>query len=326
MSNGSPRPMRAFTRMLLLGTMATALVAAPLTVETGSLDLVWKTALAKKGGNGGGHGGERGERGGRDHSDRGHNHGHGAKDQDPGGRKHTGGGHGRGGGYHDFGEFVDHVRSGKVFGVERRDERVAKAKDRYREALDRRGNRHGRQANGGADFDGDARRAAHRFSPDATKDLIERGWRERRSYEGFKTHGQRVRTMVEIAKRLGHDARVGALQGNFGTPLENGITELQAELDAANAALDTDPEAAARVEEIEAELAAAIAAARPRNGPSGDWAAVDLDVNADGVVDQRDLAALDAPADAQEPNPDEVSEAASEDEISETDSEEAPAS
>lgn len=134
--------------------------------------------------------------------------------------------------------------------------------------------------------------------------------------------------MVEIAKRLGHDARVGALQGNFGTPLENGIAELEAKLDEARAALDTDPdsEAAAQVEALEAELAAAIAAAEPRNGPSGDWATVDLDVNADGVVDQRDLAALDAPADDQEPNPDELSETASEDEISGTDSEEAPAS
>ena len=38
------------------------------------------------------------------------------------------------------------------------------------------------------------------------------------------------RTMVELSKRLGYGARVGALQANFGTPQENRITALQAEL------------------------------------------------------------------------------------------------
>jgi hypothetical protein len=313
--------MGAFTRNLLLSAMAMALVTAPLTVENGSLDLVWKTALAKKDGNGGGHGGGRG--GGRDHSDRGNGHGRDAKDGDPGGREHAGGGHGRGAGYHDFGEFVDHVRSGKAFGVERRDERVAKAKDRYRDALQQRGSGHGRQANGGSAFDGDANRAAHRFSPNATKDLIEHGWRGRQSLDGFKNHGQRVRTMVEIAKRLGYDARVGALQGNFGTPFENDIAELQAELDEARAVPENNLE---EVEDLEAKLAAAIAAAKPGNGPSDDWATADLDFNNDSIVDQRDLAALDAQADDQEQDPDEVSEAETEDEISETESEETPAS
>ena len=321
MTKGSLRPMGAFTRILLLGTMATALVAAPIKVETGPLDLVWQTALAKKGGNGGGRGSERGERGGRDHGDRGNGHGHGNKDRGAAGHKHAGGDHGRGRGYHDFGEFVDHLRSGKAFGIERRDERVAKAKDRYRDAFGRRGNPHGRPSNDSA-FDDDARRAAHRFAPDVTKELIERGWRGRQPLDGFKNHGHRVRTMVESAKRLGHDGRVGALHGNFGTSLKDDIAELQAKLDATRTALEEDPDAKARVEELEAELAAAIAA-KPRNGPSGDWATVNLDVNQDGVVDGRDLAALDAPPNDQEPNP---SEADSEGEVSETEPEEIPTS
>ena len=42
------------------------------------------------------------------------------------------------------------------------------------------------------------------------------------------------------------------------------------------------------------KLDAAVAAAKPGNGANHDWARADLDVNDDGMVDQRDLETLDA--------------------------------
>jgi hypothetical protein len=127
--------------------------------------------------------------------------------------------------------------------------------------------------------------------------LIERGWRARSVDDGFRDHGQRVRTMVELAKRLGHGARVGAMQANFGTPFGNGIAELQAELAEARVAAAANPddtEAQQRVAQLNAELTEAIAAAKPGKGPDDSWATADLDVNDDGVVDPQDLEALDA--------------------------------
>ena len=109
-----------------------------------------------------------------------------------------------------------------------------------------------------------------------------------RSDGGFKNHGERTRTMVELAKRLGYGARVGAHQANFGTPFENGIADLQAQLAAAKTAGNQ-----AEVERLEHELAQAIENAKPGKGPDDSWATADLDVNDDGVVDKRDLDALD---------------------------------
>ena len=97
--------------------------------------------------------------------------------------------------------------------------------------------------------------------------------------------------MVELSKRLGYGARVGALQANFGTPYENDIAALQQQLAAAQAADDD-----AEVERLEAELAAAVANAKPGTGPDDSWATADLDVNDDGVVNQRDIEALDQAA------------------------------
>ncbi len=70
--------------------------------------------------------------------------------------------------------------------------------------------------------------------------------------DGFRDHGERVRTYVAIARALGYPADVGALQAN-----------------------------AAMFEKGEAEPVG-----------SKDWRNVDLDVNGDGVVDKADLAAL----------------------------------
>ena len=109
---------------------------------------------------------------------------------------------------------------------------------------------------------------------------------------------------LSLAKRLGYGARVGALQANFGTPHETGVAELQAELEAARAEAETNPDAAAKVTELEAALARAMNA-KPGNGPGDDWAAADLDVNQDGVVDRQDLAALGAADGGTEPDDDE---------------------
>ena len=277
--------------LLRVSTIAVAAVLAGMPVTIGS-DLAgpaWKVAQAErggKGGGGGGHGG--GHQGGslgaghQGPGDRGHAYGH-----DQRGRDH-GRGH-RDSHYQGFGAWVDDVRSGRAFGHERRDAQVDKAKTRYQEALGKaRGHRT-------ASLDA-ARGVAHRFSPHETRQLIERGWRARTVDDGFRNHGQRVRTMVELAKRLGYGAHVGALQANFGTPFENGIVELQAELEAARVAAAADPddaEAQQRVEELNAELAEAIAAAKPGAGPDDSWATADLDVNDDGKVDAGDLAALD---------------------------------
>jgi hypothetical protein len=258
--------------------VAAVLVSIPVTIGSDLTGPTWKTALAEKGGKGGGNqGGNQGTGG------RGHAYGH----------DKNGGGHGHGNAEYDsFGAWLDGVHTGMAYGHDRRDEHVEKAKERYQEAVSKdRGPRTG-------DIDKN-REVAHSFSPQKTKDLIERGWRARTIDAGYRNHGQRVRTMVELAKRLGYGARVGAMQAQFGTPFENGIAELQAELAKAReaAAADLDDAAAQeRVAELNAELAKAIAAAKPGKGPDDSWTTADLDVNDDGVVDPNDLAALDAGA------------------------------
>lgn len=73
--------------------------------------------------------------------------------------------------------------------------------------------------------------------------------------EGFANHGDRVSTLVAIAKALGYEAEVGANQANFGTPQERGL----APADRAT-----------------------------------DWQTANLDVNRDGVVNAKDLDAVPA--------------------------------
>jgi hypothetical protein len=136
------------------------------------------------------------------------------------------------------------------------------------------------------------------FSPSESSELIARGWpTPGLPANGFGSDGQRLRTMIALARRLGYGARTGALQARFGTPYELGIAEVEVELETARVALTAapqDPEAAAWVEELETEIAVLAAAAKPGNGPSARWARANLDVNGDGGVDPADLAALDA--------------------------------
>ena len=285
MSRNVARQHSAFLRCLFPGTIALALIAMPVSLSGVSSDPLWNTALAKKGGDKGGKGGGGGKgndnsRGGS--SDKSGDRSHG-KSRSVGGKAHG-------------------ARGASESGFGRADRNIAKAKDRYREALTdkAKGTAAGKRSTPGRE----AREVSHRFSTSQTRQLIDKGWQAEQPLDGFKNHGQRVRTMVELAKRLGYGARVGALQANFGTPHETGVAELQAELEAARAEAETNPDAAAKVTELEAALALAMNA-KPGNGPGDDWAAADLDVNQDGVVDRQDLAALGAADGGTEPDDDE---------------------
>lgn len=267
--------------LILVAGTAVALIAAPIACSPQSMPLTWQIASAKNGGDGGGHGGGGGggNGGGGNAGGNGGSHGNGSGHEHDGAQDH---GHGR----------PDDV-GGWAYGHDRQDERVERARQRYDAALG-----HADLAGHGSKSDDD--RVAHHFSADETHRLIEHGWRTRQVADaGFKNHGERVRTMVELARRLGYGAKVGALQANFGTPYENGIARIETDLEAARADLASgDHAAAGRVAELEAQLEAAVAAAKPGNGANHDWARADLDVNGDGVVDRRDLEALDtAPAD-----------------------------
>jgi hypothetical protein len=297
-------------RLLLASGLALVLSALPVGMSSDGPPLSWQAAFAKGGngggggnGNGGGNGGGHGRGGGRGD--------HGQEVSSRGGPDHGRGGAGHGNGhdraaaeakgYHDLDELVDSVRNGKAIGLERQDERIAKARDRYQEALGqtRRG-RHGATAEGEVEGEGEVDGSGTRLSPEETKALMARGWKGRSTpSDGYRNHGERVRTMVELAKRLGYGARVGAMQGNFGTPDENGISTLQAELAEAEAKAEATG-VEAEVERLEAALQEAIAAAKPGNGPDDSWATADLDVNDDGFVDQRDLEALAAADEAEE--------------------------
>lgn len=282
-SDSSPRLRHG--RLLLSSALALVLSALPVGMSAETPGLDWQSALAWGGPGGGGPGGGPGGGGpggnpgahGRDIANQARGQ-HGPQYLGSDGPGHAGGERG----YSDVTEFLDSMRSGRAFGLEHRDERVAMARERYGEALGNRGN------HAGLDLD-QIGAVAHQFAPEEARALIERGWRGPMAHDdGFRNHGERVRTMVELAKRLGYSAHVGALQANFGTPYENGIAELQDQLAAAEAAGDAD-----EVARLEAELAEAIADAKPGVGPDDSWATADLDVNNDGVVDQQDLEALE---------------------------------
>lgn len=262
-------------RVLLTSAVALALIALPVGMSADGPSLDGQTALAKgpegkgnAGGNGNGKGRGKGGRG----------VGHGLDDEDYLHRRGREQGQVGAGKAHDLNEFLDGVRSGRAFGLGRQDERVAAAKERYREALGKRDHASG---------PGEETTVAYGFSSEETTTLIERGWKgPTAASDGFRNHGERVRTMVELSKQLGLGARVGAMQANFGTPYENGIAELQADLAAAEEAGDE-----AEVERLRSELATAIEEAKPGVGPDDSWATADLDVNDDQVVDRRDLEA-----------------------------------
>ncbi len=251
---------------------AGALFAAPVALDRYPMAFAWQVAAASDGGAAGSDGGgnDNGNRDNRNRNDVSQDRGHGRPEADGG---------------------------GWAYGSDRQDEHIEHANQRYDAAL-------GHADAPGHRPRGDDDRVAHRFSAHETVELIERGWRPRQvGDDGFRNHGERVRTMVELARRLGYDAKVGALQANFGTPYENGIARIETVLEAARADLAAgEDRAAARIAALEARLKTAIAAAKPGNGANRDWARADLDVNGDRVVDRRDLEALGSAPDDRNPS------------------------
>jgi hypothetical protein len=162
------------------------------------------------------------------------------------------------------------------------------AKGRYGDALEPRSHAAPRFPQASRSMANLDRGRPYGLAPNETQALIERGWKGPKTQDRFKNHGQRTRTTVELAKRLGYSTRVGAMQANFGIPFENGVADLQDQLAEAR-----DAGNQAEVERLETEVEAAIAAAKPGKGPDNSWATADLDVNDEGTVDARDLDALD---------------------------------
>ena len=243
------RPARSRTpRLLLLGSAALALIAVPAALTVDDTHLGLAWQAALAKNDGGGQGNGGGQGGG------------------------NGGGHGGGkGGGHGTGQARGQGHgSGHGPGP---DTATYDSIDQFRDAV-----RNGKAFGRGPD---DAR-------TQVPAGFTKHGSKGPKATDGFKNHGERTRTMVELAKRLGYSARVGALQANFGTPYENGIADLQDQLAAATAAGNQ-----VEVERLEAELETAVAAAKPGKGPDDSWASADLDVNDDGTVDARDLDALD---------------------------------
>lgn len=301
------------TRLLAVSvTLGLAIAASPLPDLPGGYFADDGAAWARGGGNGGGNGGAggnggggngggngagSGDRGGDTAAGRGGGWGRGGDDSAP-----RGGGWGRGGG----------VAVSTAGDDGRRGRGKSEARERYAASLERGGRRGGE---GGAD---DFGRREARLDPTLSATLVANGWQGRASLEGtgFRNHGERVSTMVELARTLGYGAHVGALQANFGGPYGEPAGEqddtareaLNDELGALRdelAALEdqdgpTAQAMAERIEAIEAELAALDATAGTEPEWDGDWRTANLDVNGDGVVDRTDLelarAALDEPA------------------------------
>ena len=112
-------------------------------------------------------------------------------------------------------------------------------------------------------------RAGQHFGEAETAALIEAGWAGPDSPAGsFADHGERMATMIAIARALGHEPRVGALQASFGTPHEN-------HLEPGRPPTPTE--------------AASVGAGHLAVATDRDWMTVDLDTDGDGDVDQEDL-------------------------------------
>lgn len=258
----------AMGRGMILGGLALMLACLPVTMDRSSTDLsVWSAASAKQGSDKGG----------------GRSGGNGGTSNRPDEPDHAG----RGDDTYDRGHQARQDRK----------DQLDLAKGRYARAFEKRYGpktvKHGPKASK-AERRSDV---AYRFSHDEVEALLHQGWDRSRATNGvFKNHGERVRTYVAIAKELGYSEHVGALQANFGNPYENGIAELEADLEAARTEQDRTPTADGkeRIERLEADLAAAISAAKPGRGPDDSWAVANLDVDGNGRVDQDDLNALRA--------------------------------
>ncbi len=99
--------------------------------------------------------------------------------------------------------------------------------------------------------------SVHTFSAAGTQALVGSNWQSA-SLVGsdYYNHGHRVSTMVEVAKTLGYGGWVGAMQANFGTYQELGISALETDVAGAEAAVAA---AQAAVTAAQAALDAAVA-------------------------------------------------------------------
>ena len=119
------------------------------------------------------------------------------------------------------------------------------------------------------DLDAYRVRTDQHFGEAETAALIETGWAGPDGSAGnFADFGERMATMIAIARTLGHGPRVGALQASFGTPRENGL----------------EPGRPPTPTEAAGVGAGHLAVAADR-----DWMTADLDTDGDGDVDQEDL-------------------------------------
>lgn len=306
---GSNTPSAAPRRLSLLLAASLALAVAPVSPP----ELGGASAWAQGAGNSGGRGGGGGNSGG------------GGGPGNSGGRGGESAGGGFGGG------------SGGGFGNSapaRAGERappadVGRAFTGMRDALTRgggaaaRSEARGRYAVAGGWSDAESRpgggfgRPSYTLDDSLTASLVGRGWRALDDVDetGFRNHGHRVSSMVEIAKLLGYGAHVGALQANFGGPdgtasdddaaraaLTSEIAALQDELGGLDdPESETARELEAQLAELEEELAGLDEAPESWDG---DWRTADLDVNGDGVVDLADLEAARALAGSSPSEPD----------------------
>ena len=250
--------------------MAVALIAAPLDFTPSDWQLS-KSAAEAKGGGGNGNGGK-------------------------------GGGNGKG---HDKGNDTSSIKSGgKDSG------KSANAKGNKGGSKNKTQKRYAKALGLGVDGAGvKPGKSIHTFSHKEVMGLLGHKWKTAHFDDlNFYNHGQRVSTMVKLAKLLGYGAWVGAMQANFGTMQELGIADLQDAVTDAQSDLDAVVEALAAgdptvtqadllaatqaLEDAQADLLAVdqIAAdAKPGLGPKGEWATVDLDYNDDDVVDTKDI-------------------------------------
>lgn len=125
--------------------------------------------------------------------------------------------------------------------------------------------------------------------------LVERRWQPPGQAGGNPI--ERVRTMIEIARGLQLPASIGVMQAAFGTPAENHLLELDRAVAQARKALEAKPNDRALVklrDERKRALEAALAPLPAFRKSGRNWALADLDVDRNGVVDGKDLTALES--------------------------------
>jgi hypothetical protein len=163
-----------------------------------------------------------------------------------------------------------------------------------------------RSVTGARAASGEDDRPVAEFDERQTRALIQAGWRPAGGAEAagaFARHAERVATLAAVARAQGYKPSVGAMQANLGTLAETAgrvapeewrtLTELRRaarEMRAARLPSSEVAAAEARVAALEGALAERVEAATGAPREEAGWATINLDVNADGVVDVGDLA------------------------------------